>query len=140
VLRLRKGVESILRAKHGQIGIIQAARVQSLCRIELSARIAEQSIRDDPKLTADELRVQRLAIGQWTRERDGLLAKLVGEDVGTAAADPASLYAMPAGVGGLDESEHQLPPESPSESLTENLAGNGEPPAGMEVSFGNGGE
>jgi hypothetical protein len=62
--------------------------VQSLCRLELSARIEELTIRDKPDLSPDELRASRHAIGQWTRERDNLLAALLGDAGGTVPDDP----------------------------------------------------
>ncbi len=86
VLRLRRGVESILKQSHGRVSLLQAARVQSLCRLELSCRIAEQTLRDTPTLPPEQIQQTRHSIGQWTCQRDNLLAALLGDSGG--AVDP----------------------------------------------------
>lgn len=86
VLRLRKGVERTLRRSHSELTLLQGAKIQSICRLELNCRIAELTIRDRADITVEELRSHRESIGRWTRERDGLLAKLLG-DAGDAASD-----------------------------------------------------
>ena len=86
VCRLRRGVESILKAKHGGVGLVESARVQSLCRLELNCRIAEQTIRETPAMPPDELRALRSLVGQWTSQRDNGLASLLGD--GGGVADP----------------------------------------------------
>jgi hypothetical protein len=86
VLRLRRGVESILKQNHGGVTLLQAAKVQSLCRLELSCRIAEQTLRDTPTLPSEQIQQTRHSIGQWSCQRDNLLAALLGDSGG--AIDP----------------------------------------------------
>ncbi len=136
VCRLRKAIERTLGRKHGQLTLIQGARVQSLCRLELNCRIAEQTIRDTPAMPSKELASTRSLIAQWTCQRDKMLAELLGNGKGTAASDPAALYAMPA-----NEQEEQDDPQAVQgqDDATEIPGDEIEPPpASMEVSFGRG--
>ncbi len=86
VLRLRRGVESLLRAKGDGLTLLQACATQSLCRLEFNCRIAELTIQDRPDMPTEELRSHRESIGRWTRERDNALEALLGD--GRATADP----------------------------------------------------
>jgi hypothetical protein len=97
VLRLRRGVESLLRRQHGGVTLLQGARVQSLCRLELNCRIAEQGVRDNPAMAPEQLRAERSLIAQWTCQRDNLLARLLGDGAGTA--DPWAALLAPATPG-----------------------------------------
>lgn len=103
VCRLRRQLESQLGPNRGALTLSQSAKIQTLCRLELSARIAELSIRNDPDMTAADLRSQRACITQWSRERDNLLNELLGD--GKPAADPwAALSEAP-----IDESRQVQP-------------------------------
>lgn len=92
VLRLRRGVESLLKRTHVEVDLLQAARLQSACRLELSTRIAEQTLRDKPDLSVEQIQQLRHSVGQWTRERDNILTALLGD---AAATGPAGI---PAGL------------------------------------------
>ncbi len=84
VCRLRREVEAKLGGRDG-LTLYQAARLQSLCRLELNCRTAELSIRDGKPAAAD-LRAERSLIAQWTCQRDRLLGELLGN--GKAAGSP----------------------------------------------------
>ncbi len=84
VCRLRREVESKLGGRDG-LSLFQAARLQSLCRIELGCRVSELTIRDG-KLPPEQLRAERSLIAQWTCQRDRLLGELLGS--GKAAGSP----------------------------------------------------
>jgi len=77
-LQLRREVETLLGAENGTLTLMQTARIQTLCRLEMSARIAELTLRKDPDLSADAVRQLRHAINTTSRERDNLLAELLG--------------------------------------------------------------
>jgi hypothetical protein len=93
VLRLRREIESMLASRNGGPTLLERARVQSILRIELNSRIEEILIRDNPALTPEEVRAGRESIGRWTRERDNLIFKLLGDASGTAV-DPWALFDM----------------------------------------------
>lgn len=76
-LRLRLQAETQLRGTYGKVSILQASRLQTVCRLELSCRIAERTIQNHPELTPEELRAQRSMVTQWSMQRDNLLAKLL---------------------------------------------------------------
>ncbi len=101
VCRLRRGVESLLRGKHGALSLLQAARLQSLCRLELNCRIAELTIRDRPDMPTESLRSFRESIGRWTRERDNALEALVGGVLASSVPGVAALYAAPVASDGI---------------------------------------
>ena len=119
VCRLRRKVESLLRAKHGGLTLMQSARVQTLCRLELNCRIAELGIRDKPDMAVEELRAERSCIGQWSAQRDNILRELLGD--GKADVDPwAALDAARAaqsvaerrGVISVDQGDRNAPGEA----------------------------
>ncbi len=78
VCRLRRAVEGLLRAKHGKVDLLLGAKAQTICRLELNCRIAEQGIRDTPTMLPAELRATRALIAQWTCQRDNALSALLG--------------------------------------------------------------
>ena len=80
--RLRTYIENLVREKHGELSLFQIARIQTIARLEQSARAVELSIRENPEMPADELRQARHSICQWSRERDNLLAELLGNGPG----------------------------------------------------------
>ena len=84
VCRLRREVEAKLGGRDG-LTLYQAARLQSLCRLELNCRTAELSIRDGKPAAAD-LRAERSLIAQWTCQRDRLLGELLGQREGRRLA------------------------------------------------------
>lgn len=75
-LHLRREAETLLKRKYGGVSLLRAAMLQSVCRAELSARMLEQSIRENPDMGTEELRSARACVMQWTQTRDNLLAKL----------------------------------------------------------------
>lgn len=93
VLRMRRGVETLVRRQYGGVTLTQAARIQSLCRLEMSCRIAEQSIKENPSMTPEELRAQRACITQWSAQRDNALVALLGDAAGKV--DPWSALDRP---------------------------------------------
>jgi hypothetical protein len=87
VLRLRRQAETLLRQKHGGLTLLQAARLQTACRLELNCRLAELAIRDKLDMSTEEMRAERSLIAQWSQQRDNALAALLGDSAG-AEADP----------------------------------------------------
>ncbi len=87
---MRAAVEALVRGAHGELTLRQVTRIQTLCRIEMSARVLEQSIRQNPEMSATELRSSRESICRWSAQRDGILAELLGNDtvVAGSSADP----------------------------------------------------
>ena len=75
--QLRRRVEFLLRQRHGSVSLMQQAKVQSLLRLEEGVRACEKMMAEAPGMTAEEVRTQRYAIGQWTLQRDSLLAELL---------------------------------------------------------------
>jgi hypothetical protein len=94
VLRLRRGVETLLKRHGGELTLLQGARVQTLCRLELNARLAELSIRTTPDMPTAELRALRSLIGQWSAQRDNALASLLDGN-GTAHGSPWDVLLEP---------------------------------------------
>ena len=81
----------MLRRQYEKVGLLQAAKIQTLCRLELSTRIVEQSIREKSDMTAEELRSQRACVVQWSAQRDNVLTELLGDG---QDADPlAAIFA-----------------------------------------------
>jgi len=87
VCKLGIAVERLVRQKHGSLSLWHAARIQTLQRIEESARAAEYSIHHNQEMGPDELRQQRDAIVRWTQQRDNLLRELLGDDQKTGGTD-----------------------------------------------------
>jgi hypothetical protein len=78
--QLRLAIEDAIRKKHGGLTLMQIGQVQSVIRLELSARACEQTMRDHPDMPPDQLRQNREAIVKWTLQRDKLMAELLGDD------------------------------------------------------------
>lgn len=128
VCRLRRGVESLLKQRHGRVSLLQAARIQTLCRLELNCRLAELSVRDHRDMSVESLRAERSVIAQWSQQRDNVLMELVG-DCGGGSADPlaAALEAARAARGPVaaqdipsaaDAAEGPPSPETPQEATS----------------------
>ncbi len=92
IIQFRKQVERALGRAHCELSLLQSARVQTLCRLELNCRIAEQTIRDTQAMQPEELRATRALIAQWTAQRDNALVKLLGNGAVDPSADPWALY------------------------------------------------
>lgn len=96
VLRLRRELETILRQQHGELTLLQIARIQTVARLEQSSRALELSIREDQNMAPDALRLARHQIVQWSCQRDRILSELLGGNVGADGTDPwATLDATP---------------------------------------------
>ncbi len=101
VCRLRKAVERTLGRKHTELSLVEGARLQSLCRLEMNCRIAEQGIRETPDMSPAELRSMRSCIATWTVQRDKMLGELLGNGNGPAAGagnDPWAALDSPQDV------------------------------------------
>lgn len=95
-LRIRRELVALVGATSGGPTLLQAARIQTACRLELSVRIAEQSLREQPDMAVEEIRAQRSCITQWCSQRDNLLMELIGDC--KASSDPwAALKLLPVG-------------------------------------------
>ena len=80
---LRKAVEAQVKERHGGISLVQQAKIQSLLRLERALRALERAIATTPDMAPDGLRpTARIAIQQWTLQRDRLLAELLGNGRG----------------------------------------------------------
>jgi hypothetical protein len=73
---------------------MQAARLQTICRLELNCRLAELAIRNKQDMPVEELRAERSLVAQWSQQRDNALADLLGD--ATTAVDPWAILAAPA--------------------------------------------
>lgn len=96
--KLRKAIEQLIIKRHGSVSLVQQAKIQSILRLETGCRCMELLERKDECPTAEELRTQRHSIAQWTRERDNLLAEVLGMKPGENdpwAALDATQQAMP---------------------------------------------
>lgn len=90
VCRLRKALERLVAERLGRVTLRERCRIQTLCRLEMSARASEMAIRDNPKMTAEELRTHRTMINQWSLQRDNILAELLGD--APSPSDPMAGY------------------------------------------------
>jgi hypothetical protein len=79
-MRLRKAIESQVREKHGELTLEQVGMIQTLIRLELSARALEQSQRESPGMPAGDLLKLREAVIKWSLQRDRILSELLGDD------------------------------------------------------------
>lgn len=88
-VRFRRAIETALVRAGRQLSLIDHARIQSIVRLEIGARLMEHATRDGDVPPA-EVRSHRAMILQNTLQRDRLLADLLGQ------SSPAS------GGGSLD--------------------------------------
>lgn len=94
--QLRREVERLVRQHHGGISLSQQARIQSLLRCEESCRALELMIRDKADtIAADELRLHRHHIVQWSCQRDKILGELLGDLPADGKADVYAFYHEP---------------------------------------------
>lgn len=77
---LRRAIEAELTAGGRTLTLQQRARVQTLCRLELSIRSLELNIRDDPDIEPEAIQRNRAAITQYSLARDRVLVELLGGD------------------------------------------------------------
>jgi len=76
---IRANVRDEIRRAFGREPTLwEYARIQSVVRLELSARISEKAIRENPDMPAAELRQHRQSITSWTQQRDSILRELLG--------------------------------------------------------------
>lgn len=85
--KLRQAIEAEVSQKRGSLSILDRAKIQTICRLELSARASEMAIRKDSKMLGDQLRLQREAIVKWTLQRDKLMGELLGDVAGSGSGD-----------------------------------------------------
>ena len=88
--RLRRQIETLLAGQHGSLNLTQQAKIQTLCRLEQSARASEMLTRDNPDMSSDEVLRHRSMIVQWSAQRDNLLRDLLGDNVGVS--DPWAIF------------------------------------------------
>jgi hypothetical protein len=89
--KLRLKVEELAGLSHEGMDpkekLLKLAKVQSLIRAEEGCRACEAMIRSNPEMSAEEIRQQRYAIQQFTRERDKLLGDLLGDGKAGSVGD-----------------------------------------------------
>ncbi|MFH1920159.1 MAG: hypothetical protein ABIP48_09780 [Planctomycetota bacterium] len=122
VLKLRLQVEILLRQRYGELSLIQVGRVQTLARLEQSARALELTIRETPSMPAEELRGARHSICSWSRERDNILTELLGGK----AVNGSDVWATLEQPQAQPAPEHQPAAESDSGGLSGDVAPDGE--------------
>ena len=116
--RFRREVERLVVAQYGSLSLRRRARTQTLIRLEMSCRACELLIRDTPDMAADEVRQNRSQIVHWSRERDNVLAELLGD--GTGVTGEASVInpwdALPANPQQAPEDAPQSDPAGQGDS------------------------
>ena len=123
---LRTHIETLVRQRHGELTLSQVAKIQTLARLEQSSRALELGMRDGgDKMTVDDLIRARTMIGQWSRERDNLLAELLGTSTPGGGHFDASQFYAPTGPqeptpgpSGSTAAEPDTEPEQPRPDTT----------------------
>jgi hypothetical protein len=92
VCRLRREIEFLMGSRNGGPTLSERAKAQTILRLELNCRICETLIRNTPDMPAEEIRANRESIGRWSRERDNLILKLLGDASGQP--DPWATFDM----------------------------------------------
>ncbi len=108
--RVRRQMRALAFQRFGGLTLGVDLRIQSICRHEASCRLAEQQIRENPKMAATDILKLRESISRWTAMRDAAYGRLFGDDLASTADPWAELDA---------EAERQL-----SEPTTEPVASN----------------
>jgi len=76
--RLRKELESEVRKRNGgRLSVLNAAKIQSILRLELACRSLEVELRDNPDMQPEAVRIARESICRWSCQRDNALAALL---------------------------------------------------------------
>ncbi len=94
VCKLRQSLRALVRQKLGVVTVGAELQIQTACRHEASCRLAEQMIRENPKLAPMDVLKIRESISRWAAQRDSAINRLVGFDASGPTVDPfASLDA-----------------------------------------------
>lgn len=91
VCRMRKHLERLVIERLGSVQLMERCKIQTICRLEMSVRSCEMTIRDNPEMAPEEISRQRALICQWSCQRDNAISELLGEQRPTSGPDWAGV-------------------------------------------------
>ena len=122
---MRRALESLVAGPQGQIDLLTVAKINEALRWEMTARIQQRVITDNPAMPPAEIISALNGIGNATRNRNAIMAKLLnGKTTDPAADDPwLALLDSPEATGGErsgEDDQQAMPPAIASGNATEN--------------------
>jgi len=93
--QLRKALESQVTKSQGGLSLVNVAKINEALRWEMTARVTQKLIADTPTMPPDKVISALNTIGNATRNRNAIMAKLLDGKTVADAADPWSALDCP---------------------------------------------